>query len=124
MSDQPKVLYIDDEVDLLDLASSFCSEEGLSLATTNSALGAIDLYQKNQYQIIISDARMPEMSGHDLLIKLRRELGFKGYFILVTGDDGLLDKTHLPDYDLILQKPLSFVKLIEDLKTMLSNPKK
>ncbi len=123
MTELPQVLYIDDEKDLLDIASSFCEEEGLKVATTHSAAQAIELFQANQYKIIISDARMPEMSGHELLVKLRNQFQFKGHFILVTGDDGLLDQSHLKDYDLVLQKPLSFVKLVDILKNFLSAPK-
>jgi CheY-like chemotaxis protein len=124
MSAVPQVLYIDDEKDLLDLAESFCAEEGVPVAVTDSASSALELFKLNQYPIIISDARMPEMSGHELLMKLKEEFNFQGYFILVTGDDGLIDKNHLQDYDLVLQKPLSFLKLTDDLKAMLSNPKK
>lgn len=124
MSAVPQVLYIDDERDLLDLAESFCAEEGVPVAVTDSAQAAIELFKQFKYPIIISDARMPEMSGHDLLNRLKIDFGFNGYFILVTGDDGLLDKNHLKDYDLVIQKPLSFVKLVDDLRVMLSNPKK
>ncbi len=124
MASIPQVLYIDDEFDLLDLAQSFCPDEGVPIDISECALKGLELYKKNQYKIIISDARMPEMSGHDLLVTLKRDFNFQGHFILVTGDDGLLDKTQLQDYDLVLQKPLSFAKLIDDLKEMLSSPKK
>lgn len=124
MASNPQILYIDDEFDLLDLAQSFCRDEELPVDTSDCALKGLELYKNNNYKIIISDARMPEMSGHDLLVTLKRDFNFQGHFILVTGDDGLLDKTQLQDYDLVLQKPLSFAKLVDDLKEMLSNPKK
>lgn len=120
----PQILYIDDEFDLLDLAQSFCREEGLQVDVTDCALKGLELFKNNHYKIIISDARMPQMSGYDLLLTLKKDFNFQGHFILVTGDDGLLDKSQLQHYDLVLQKPLSFVKLIDDLKEMLLNPKK
>ncbi len=96
MSGLPDVLYIDDESDLLDLAESFLTEEGLAVSTTASASNAIELFKKNNYKIIISDARMPEMTGHDLLTKLKSEFNFNGHFILVTGDDGLIARKIFP----------------------------
>lgn len=124
MASLPQILYIDDEFDLLDLAQSFCREEGLQVDVTDCALKGLELFKNNHYKIIISDARMPQMSGYDLLLTLKKDFNFQGHFILVTGDDGLLDKSQLQHYDLVLQKPLSFVKLIDDLKEMLLNPKK
>ncbi len=124
MASLPQILYIDDEFDLLDLAQSFCREEGLQVDVTDCALKGLELFKNNHYKIIISDARMPQMSGYDLLLTLKKDFNFQGHFILVTGDDGLLDKSQLQHYDLVLQKPLSFVKLIDGLKEMLLNPKK
>lgn len=124
MTESAKILYIDDEADLLDLAESFFNEESLSLTTSNSALEAIHLFKSDPFQIVISDACMPEMSGHELLLRLKNDHAFNGYFILVTGDDGLIEKDHLSDYDLVLQKPLSFVGLVDKIKVMILNPKK
>ena len=124
MSENFKVLYVDDEIDLLEIAESLFLEEGLPVQTSNSAITALELFTKDHFPIIISDARMPDMSGLELLLRLRRDHQFSGHFILVTGDDDLFDKSSTLDCDLILQKPICYDELVSQVRKMLLNPKK
>lgn len=120
MSRQPKILYIDDEFDLLNLASSFFEDEALPIETCTTFSEALDKIRSGTYDLIISDARMPTGSGKELLSIIRSEKLFTGKFILVTGNLDFQDDDDKNSYDLVLFKPLRFQDLVDQAKEMLS----
>ena len=114
---KPRVLYIDDEVDLLDLAASFFEDENLPIDTCSDFDEALALIRQNQYDLIISDAKMPSGSGYELFQIIKREDHFKGKVILVTGNlDGPAKDM---GFDLIIYKPVKFQELVETVKGFL-----
>jgi len=48
-----RVLYIDDEVDLLELAASFFEEENLPIETCSDFNQALNLIRNNHFDVII-----------------------------------------------------------------------
>ena len=54
---------IDDEADLLKISSSILRREGFSVATQTDALKALALLQKEQFDVVLLDLRMPGMDG-------------------------------------------------------------
>ena len=118
---QSKILYVDDEVDLLDLAEGFFEEENLKIDTSSDFHGALELIRKNRYDVIVSDSKMPSGSGRELFKILKHELKFQGKFILVTGLIEKEDMTNV-DYDLIIYKPIEFQELVKKVKSFLNGP--
>lgn len=113
-----KILYVDDELDLLDLAASFFEDENLPVDTSSDFHEALSLIQKNNYDIVISDAKMPSGNGLELFQIIKKE-GFKGKFILVTGN---LDPSQDPKklgIDLVIFKPVRFLDLIDTVKELI-----
>ncbi|MCR9251274.1 MAG: response regulator [bacterium] len=69
MDDKISILYVDDEEDnLTTFKSVFRREYDITLA--NSGQEALDILADKSVDLIITDQRMPEMSGIDLLIKI------------------------------------------------------
>jgi two-component system, NtrC family, response regulator HydG len=118
MNVAPKVLYIDDEEDLVAIAASFFEDENIPLDTTTSFHDALKMIKSSSYDIVISDAKMPTGHGSELFNKIRAD-GFKGKFIMVTGNIDSMDEVNESEYDLILYKPLRFQELIDQVKDML-----
>ena len=80
-----RVLYVDDETALLDIAKIFLERtEGFSVDISESATAALELLKTVQYDAIISDYQMPEMDGIEFLIQVRAAWGDIP-FILFTG---------------------------------------
>jgi PAS domain S-box-containing protein len=80
-----RVLYVDDEPDLLEISKLLLEESGdFSVATVGSAPAALELLNKEHFDAIISDYQMPGMDGIRLLVEVRKHLG-KIPFILFTG---------------------------------------
>jgi DNA-binding NtrC family response regulator len=119
MTTQPKIMYIDDESDLLNLASSFFADESIPIDTCDNFSAALEKIRQGSYDLIISDARMPTGSGRELLKIIRDEKLFNGKFILVTGNLDYKNEGDKDVYDLVLFKPLRFQELVDHAKKML-----
>ena len=62
-----KILVIDDEKSITDLLSVVLTKEGYSVATSLSSIKALDMIDKDEYDLILSDIRLPQMSGMKVL---------------------------------------------------------
>jgi DNA-binding response OmpR family regulator len=114
-----RVLYIDDEIDLLELATSFFEEENLPIETCSDFHEAVKRIQGQNYDIVISDAKMPSGSGYEIFKILKADQSFKGKIILVTGNlDGPLEEKE-KNYDLVIYKPVKFQELVTTVKNLL-----
>ena len=65
------VLCVDDEINVLNALKRLFRKEGYKLLTTSSGADALKLLQDNPVHMIISDQRMPEMSGTELMAKVK-----------------------------------------------------
>lgn len=65
------ILIVDDEKDNLEALNRLLRSDYKITATT-SPFDALKLIQKNEYSVVISDQRMPEMTGVDLFEKAKR----------------------------------------------------
>jgi DNA-binding NtrC family response regulator len=119
MAEAKRVLYIDDESDLLELAASFFEEENLPIDTCTDFEGALKLIRENSYEIIITDAKMPSGSGYDLYKIVKSENHFQGKFILVTGNIQTIGEENKHHFDLVIYKPLRFEELVSSVKKLL-----
>lgn len=66
------LLLVDDEVGVLNALSRLLRREGYTILTTSSPVEALELLAKNTVQVVISDQRMPEMSGTEFLSRVRK----------------------------------------------------
>jgi DNA-binding NtrC family response regulator len=114
----PRVLYIDNEADLLELATSFFDEENLPIHTSTNIQGALKMMRVHDYELIITDIRMPQGSGFELLTVLRSN-GFRGKVILVTGHIESIEAEDQKLCDLVLLKPMRFQELVDNVKLLL-----
>lgn len=119
MDDHPKILYIDDEEDLLDLAASFFEEENFKIDTCSNSQKAIELIRAHHYDLVISDARMPTGNGYELMRLVKSEGYYKGKVVVVTGDIETIHYENHEGIDLVLFKPIKFEDLIENVKRLL-----
>ena len=85
MADIVRILYVDDEPDLLEIARHFLEREGaFTVDTLTSAQEAIVHLNTARYDAIVSDYQMPGMDGITFLKQLK-ESGNPTPFIIFTG---------------------------------------
>jgi len=67
-----KVLFVDDEVELLEGVQDALHKEPYRILTANSGAEALELLDaETGMSVVVSDERMPEMTGHELLRQVR-----------------------------------------------------
>lgn len=70
MSDHT-VLFVDDEPNILKAVQRLLRHEPLQVLCTSRPVEALDLLERMPAQVVVSDQRMPEMCGVDLLAAVR-----------------------------------------------------
>lgn len=65
------ILIVDDEQIVLKSCEKILSPEGYSVDTATSAREALGLIDKNQYDLIVTDIKMPEMDGMEFMKHVR-----------------------------------------------------
>src|SRR5215468_7768577 len=78
-----RILIVDDERSIRELLEIFLKKEGFNVSAAASAEQALQTIKTAEFDLIISDIKMADMSGIDLLRDVRAQ-NFTGQFILLT----------------------------------------
>jgi CheY-like chemotaxis protein len=68
-----KILWVDDEIDLLKPHIIFLEQKNYAVTTCNNGLDAIDLFAENNFDIVFLDENMPGMSGLETLHEMKEK---------------------------------------------------
>ncbi len=109
------IIIIDDDLDLLDLLSSFFKQRGYKVYTFNSAEEAlIEIENKRiEADVVISDLKLPAMSGTDFIRRIRKS-DSRLPIILITSETSVetaVEAIETGAYDFVL-KPLHIPQLL------------
>ena len=67
----PTILVVDDELSMREFLKILLEKEGYEVSTASEATGAIDLVRNQNFDLVISDIKMPGMGGLSLLEKIK-----------------------------------------------------
>jgi len=68
-----KILVVDDDADSCQLLVDVLEQEGYQVDRAGDGARALDLLAKNSYQVAFLDIRLPDMSGLDILARIKQE---------------------------------------------------
>ena len=112
----PRVLLIDDDDAILQIIGKALSLAHCDVETANSARSAAMMLARGDFDVILSDIRMPEFNGIQLFEFLDQHLPeCKQRVIFLTGDTGtqstaeFLEKSKAP----YMTKPVDLPKLLQ-----------
>jgi DNA-binding response OmpR family regulator len=119
MIDCKRLLYIDDEQELLDLARFFFEDEDIQVDTSLTLREAARLLETHRYDVIISDVSLPDGNGIKFVSEYKRRGDFHGLFMAVTGDLEAARPEAEGSPDLTLHKPLQFDVLVDQVLALI-----
>ncbi|MFV8269399.1 PglZ domain-containing protein [Flavobacterium sp. GT2N3] len=71
--DKIKILWVDDEIDLLKPHILFLEKKNYEVTTCNNGLDAIAIFEENNFDIVFLDENMPGMSGLETLSEMKEK---------------------------------------------------
>jgi DNA-binding response OmpR family regulator len=120
MGSNPKILIVDDEKDLCEILEFNLSSEGFETSVAQSAEQALKL-PLEEYDLILLDVMMGEMSGYKMADKIRRELQLTLPIIFMTAktaENDILTGFNVGGDDYI-SKPFSIKEMVARIKAVL-----
>lgn len=79
-----KLLVVDDEQEIVDMIQRYFRLEGYEIEGTTDPKEALEIVNEGECHVLISDIKMPEMSGVELLRKVKKADGIV-QVIMITG---------------------------------------
>jgi two-component system alkaline phosphatase synthesis response regulator PhoP len=119
-----KILIVDDNVALARVIQFAMDGAGFETVTASNGRIAFELASESQFDMIITDQQMPEMTGTDLCSNLRRMPEYKNCPIILLTAKGLeLELPCLQDefeIDATFSKPFSPSALVKTANDLLA----
>ena len=69
--EKPTLLLVDDEENILNALTRMLRRDGYRILTATNADDALDILGRNDVQVVLSDQRMPGISGTELLSRVK-----------------------------------------------------
>lgn len=113
---QPRVLVIDDEVDVQEVVGDLLTEDGYDVDIVGSPTAAMDAVARCSYDVVLCDVRLPGCRGEALaaeMIRCRPRLANR--IILLTGE-GVDPRAAFP----VVSKPFSLDAILSAIRARLS----
>ncbi len=115
-----KILWVDDEIDLLKPYIFFLKEKGYDVDSVNNGRAAIELCGQSLYHILFLDEHMPGLSGLDTLVEINALYpNIPVVMITKSEDEGIMTKAignKIADY---LIKPVNPNQILLSIRKIL-----
>jgi CheY-like chemotaxis protein len=120
--EKPRILWADDEIDLLKPHILFLQEKGYETITTNSGNDAIEIFKKEPFDIVFLDENMPGLSGIETLLQMKNiNNNIPVVMITKSEEESIMEDaigSKIADY---LIKPVNPKQILLSLKKNLEN---
>ena len=108
-----RILAVEDEPEVLDVLRAMLSAAGHTVFTAASGREALELFEHETVDLVLTDLGMPGMTGLALAEQLKRQRAIP--ILLLTGWADELDAATAPSVDLVVAKPFTRERLFEAL---------
>ena len=117
MTDQPTVIVVDDNEDLLDTFSMILKRRGFYVDTADNGASAVDKFKEHNFDVTLMDIVMPKMNGVEAFRKIR-EMDPGAAVILMTAysEEELIQMARDEGAHHVVHKPIRIDQLIELIK--------
>jgi PAS domain S-box-containing protein len=115
-----KILFVDDEPDFFDIFEALFVPYKCMLTFCSSGKDALVKLEQQNFDLVVSDIKMPQMNGIEMVRLLRKMKHIRQpKVILITGGVDIdLDRSKFSEYqvDNILSKPFDEIQLLNAIK--------
>jgi len=118
-----KILVIDDDNDMCLLLNRFLTRQGFEVATVSTGAAALEWIKKSEPLLVLCDFRLDDMTGADLLLKIKEKHPATPV-IIITGYSDVKDAVEVMKigaYDYVT-KPLFPDEILITIRKALSEP--
>jgi len=125
-AEKPTVLYVDDNIELLENMADYFSESYNIFTAENGEIG-VEMAHKLQPDVIISDLVMPVMNGLDLCITLKNDINTSHIPVILLTAQGDMDsqfKGIQSGADYFVSKPFNIRLLNLTIKNLIESRNK
>jgi len=113
LSSDLRILLVDDDEAVIKAHAAMLSSMGYSPKTYCNPLQAIEIVKNETFDLVITDLRMPELSGVEFAEQVR-SLAPETRILLLTGfEGGLAEYTDISFIDRVLRKPVRKAELLK-----------
>ncbi|MCR8656581.1 response regulator transcription factor [Paenibacillus endoradicis] len=121
---ETKILIVEDDKEIRDLIAVYLDNEGMITEKAENAIIALQLLDKQDFDLIILDIMLPEMDGIEVCMKIRKERHLPIIMLSAKSED--MDKIQglAAGADDYLAKPFNPLELIARVKSQLRRYKK
>ncbi len=122
MINTAKIIWADDEIDLLKPHILFLEQKGYSVQACTNGADVLEQLKKNQYDIVFLDENMPGLTGLDTLEKIRTITSDLPIVLITKNEDeSLMEDAIGSKVDDYLIKPVKPNQLLLTIKKLLDN---
>ena len=111
------ILVVDDEVPILNMLKLRLSRIGFTVDTAVDGKDAINKIDQNFYNVILTDIKMPGISGDQILDYLRNKIKKSTPVIGMSGTPWLLAESH---FDAVLSKPCTMKETLAAINQLIT----
>jgi response regulator RpfG family c-di-GMP phosphodiesterase len=124
------ILLVEDEKDILTLFCDYLQSAGYKIASFDNPIDALNYINNSDISncsLVITDYKMPQMSGLDFINKIReKDTDCKIKMVLISAfmkshlndDDGVVNNLKI---DKVIEKPIRLENLKDEVKKLLLN---
>ena len=113
------ILIVEDEVDIREGVSEYLSEVGYNVISAEDGMQAIEIFNKNKFDLVILDIMLPKANGFIVLNKIREESNVPVIMLTAMSDDYTQIMSFDEEADDYITKPFSIIVLHKRIEALL-----
>ncbi len=114
-----KILIVEDEPEIRELLSNYLKNEGFEISLAEDGVEAVDLFSKEDYDLVMLDIMIPKIDGFAVCELIRKRSDVPLMFMSALSDDKSLIKAYDMMADDYVTKPFSMPVLIRKVKALI-----
>lgn len=113
---KPRIVAIDDEVEFIDMMTSYFGPRGYDITTAIRGARGIEIVKEKKPDIVLMDLKMPGIDGDEVLALLKSMSPSPKVIFITAYDDGGKTKARLLKMGAFayFDKPVASLKELED----------